>query len=140
MKKVLLILLVFGFAQAGFSQTTKWRASYYNTNEIGVAAFTSSKFYPEIRIQANDDYYSVSEFSLLLRNDYSFKEGSDINLSWGIGASIFDGEFGYFRLPVYLCKNNIISENITLMLGLELKTDLEDDTKLLPKVGFSINF
>lgn len=136
----MLLLLVFSFAQAGFSQTINWRASYYSANELGIAAFTSSKFYPEIRVQANDDYYSVSEYSLLLRNDVSFREDLNMNLSWGIGASIFDGEFGYFRLPVYLCKNNIISENITLLLGVELKTDLEDDTKLLPKVGFSINF
>ncbi|PKQ63466.1 hypothetical protein BZG02_08800 [Labilibaculum filiforme] len=140
MKKALLLLLVLGFTMSAFSQTTKWRASYYNTNEFGFATFTDSKFYPEIRVKANDDYYSVSEYSLLLRNDFSFKEGSDINLSWGIGASIFDGEFGYFRLPLYLCKNNIISENITLLLGVELKTDLEDDTKLLPKIGISINF
>ncbi|MFA9372379.1 MAG: hypothetical protein ACERIH_11780 [Labilibaculum antarcticum] len=140
MKKTLFLLLILGFGVTAFSQTTNWRASYYSKNELGVAAFTSSKFYPEIRLQSNDDYYSVSEYSLFLRNDIPFREDLNMNLSWGIGASMSDREFAYFRLPVYLCKNNIISENITLLLGVELKTDLEDDTKLLPKIGFSINF
>ncbi|WP_282015944.1 hypothetical protein [Marinifilum flexuosum] len=140
MKKLLLITSLIGIFFVGTAQTKNWTASYYHKNELGIALFTQGLFYPELRIQAENEYFDNTEVSLFIRNDLSVELAADVNLSWGVGASVIEGEFGNFRLPLYLVKNDILTENVSLMLGLELNSDFEDKTKLLPKFGISISF
>jgi len=106
---------------------------------LSLALFTQAKFYPEVRLQSDEDF-SDKEVSFFLRNDLAIDIASNTHLSWGLGASMISDDFGYLRLPLYLCRENILSENVGLMLGVEFKSDLEDSTKLLPKIGVSISF
>jgi len=46
-------------------------------------------------------------------------------------------ELDYLRLPVYLYKNDIMRKYYPTIRG-EFKTDFEDDTKLFPRVLYSI--
>jgi|GEM_PF-2291500 len=140
MKKLLLITSLIGIFFVGTAQTKNWTASYYHKNELGIALFTQGLFYPELRIQAENEHFDNTEVSLFIRNDLSVELASDVNLSWGVGASVIDGEFGNFRVPLYIVKKDVLAENINLMLGLELNSDFEDKTKLLPKFGISISF
>ncbi len=140
MKKNLLILLFATIALNSIAQEKKMAASYYNSNEFGIALFTDNGFYPEIRIEASNEQLKDASYSAFLRNDFNINKSMGIDLSWGIGFSYSDLDEEHMRLPVYITKKGIISDNLKLMIGLEFKTEFADEFKLLPKIGLGINF
>jgi len=140
MKKKLLLLVFVITTLTGVAQEKKMTASYYNSNEFGIALFTNNGFYPEFRIEASNEQLKDASYSVFLKKDLNINSAMDIDLSWGLGFSYSDSDEEYMRLPVYITKKGIISDNLKLMIGLEFKTEFADEFKVLPKIGVSINF
>lgn len=140
MKRKLLLLAFAFIAITSIAQEKEIAASYYNSNEFGLALFSNKNFYPEFRIAASNEQIKDAVYSVFLRNDFNIDKSIGIDLSWGVGFSYSDLEQEYMRLPVYITKKGILSDNLKLMLGLEFKTEFADEFKFLPKIGVSINF
>lgn len=140
MKKNLLLLVFVITTLTGVAQEKKMTASYYNSNEFGIALFTNNGFYPEFRIEASNEQLKDASYSVFLKKDLNINSSMDIDLSWGLGFSYSDSDEEYMRLPVYITKKGIISDNLKLMIGLEFKTEFADEFKVLPKIGVGINF
>ncbi|WP_320019485.1 hypothetical protein [Labilibaculum manganireducens] len=138
MKKKILLLVFVVTALTSIAQEKKMTASYYNSNEFGIALFTNKGFYPEFRIEASNEQLRDASYSVFLKKDFNTSKG--IDLSWGVGFSYSDSDEEYMRLPFYITKKGIISDNLKLMLGLEFKTEFSDEFKVLPKIGVGINF
>ncbi|NOU61853.1 hypothetical protein [Marinifilum caeruleilacunae] len=140
MKKKLLLLLCVITSLYSFAQEKKITASYYHSNEFGLAFFQDKTVYPELRMEARNEQLKDATYSIFLRNDCEMNESLGIDLSCGLGFSYSKSADKYMRLPVYITKKNVFSENLKLMIGLEFKTEFADEFKLLPKIGVGINF
>lgn len=140
MKKNFLILVFAFIAIASTAQEKKITASYYDSNEFGLALFNKKKIYPEFRVEAKSEQLKDASYSFFLRNEFNLDKSLDIDLSWGLGFSYSSEEDEYMRLPVYITKKKVFCDNLKLMVGIEFKTELADEFKLLPKIGVGINF
>ncbi|WP_299577596.1 hypothetical protein [uncultured Sunxiuqinia sp.] len=136
-KKYFLLMLVSLLVLNVFGQEKQTQLSFYNGDRLSLSLFTASKFYPEIQIESNHLEFQDARYAILLRNDIPVKE---LSLSWGLGYSYSDLFESYCVLPVELEKTNIFNENISLSIGLELASDLNEELRLKPLIGLSINF
>ncbi len=142
--KLLLLLLFlspFALQAQNDNKTPCWSIGYYSfNNDFGIAFVKSSKIQPELRFKTI--HATNIEASLLLRTNCNVSNSYNVNLSYGVGASVNDLENNsnvYCRVPIYFVKNNVLTKNLNFMLGFEVKTDF-DDYKILPGVGVNLNF
>lgn len=140
MKRTLLLLVIVFVALTTTAQEKKITASYYNSNEFGLALFSNKGIYPELRIEADNEQIKDATYSFFLRKECILDESIGVDLSYGVGFSYSDLDEEYMRLPVYITKKKVFSDNLKIMVGLEFKTEFADEFKLLPKIGVGINF
>jgi hypothetical protein len=136
-KKYLLLMMCVALSLGAFCQEGKTRASFYNGDRFSLSLFSTSKFYPEIRIESDRLKVEDAEYAFLIRNDIPVKE---LFLSWGLGASYSDIDDTYLVVPVELRKANILKENLSLSIGLEVSSNFNASTRIKPLIGISISF
>lgn len=136
-KKYLLLAIGAILSLSALCQEKQTRVSFYNGDRISLSLFTTNKFYPEVQIESNHLEIQDARYALLIRNDIPVKE---LALSWGIGYSYSDLYESYCVLPIELRKTNVFSEHVSLSIGIELASDLIEETRIKPLIGVSINF
>tara|TARA_R110002050_G_scaffold298733_1_gene462591 strand:+ start:6448 stop:6864 length:417 start_codon:yes stop_codon:yes gene_type:complete len=136
-KKYLMLAIGAILSFSAQCQETQAKVSFHNGDRLSLSLFTTSKFYPEVQIESNHLEIQDARYAFLIRNDVPVKE---LSLSWGIGYSYSDLYESYCVLPIELQKANVFSEHVTLSIGLEIASDLIEETRIKPLIGVSINF
>lgn len=136
-KKYLLLMMCIFLSLVAFCQDGKTKVSFYNGNRFSLSLFSTSKFYPEVQVESDNLKIQDAKYAFLVRNDIHVKE---LFLSWGVGASYSDIDDTYLVVPVELRKANILKENLSLSIGLEVSSNFDSSTRIKPLIGISINF
>jgi hypothetical protein len=138
MKKQYLTLVLGTFLSlVTLGQNKQTKVSFHNGDRLSLSLFTTSKFYPEVQLESNHLEIQDARYAFLIRNDIPVKE---LTLSWGIGYSYSDLNESYCVLPIELQKANVFTEHVSLSIGLELASDLNEETRVKPLIGVSISF
>ncbi|WP_423127360.1 hypothetical protein [Gaoshiqia sp. Z1-71] len=136
-RQYLLLMICTSLSLSVFSQEKQTNVSFYNGDRFSISLFTTCKFYPEFQVESTNLEVQDARYAFLIRNDIPVKE---LFLSWGLGASYSDIDDTYLVVPVELKKANILKENLSLSVGLEVSSNFNANTRIKPLIGLSISF